>query len=590
MRLRDYQAELLASLQDGIAAGERRQIAVLPHGLGATTIAVALAAGGYPDGCRLLIAPSDIVIDRMAQRLATELPAPQRFAIERTQEAAPECRVVIASASTLVRRAELLIDRFARRLELVIVDDAAIAVAPETYAALQLIMRNSDASLIGLTGTTQRSDNVTLAAAFDHVVAARDVAWALDAGWLTPTTSLRRDIGTSDDDAVDAVREVAADRPTLVFVDRIERTERLAQRLRAVGVTAIAVSSNLAAQERDLAVAAYRAGDVAALVCTDLLAHLDLAETGAVVLATTSAAHGRYAQRVSRAMFPHPSIVDELGIAPDASARRKIIEGSPKPVALVIEPIDLHEQGISIAAIVGLPPRIDAQGQSIARVRERFTRLQAVDPGAADHAANIDDIERALTFADPFALPAFPQWASRLRWVPIADGYALTFPRRTAAYRRDGRPVFSLDRALYALRHASSRPITQRDALVQLDLRPNSTVVVDERLVIIENVLGGWDLYHEKNDSRLRCGAFASREAAVTAAESWSFANRARELRTLERDAPWRAEPRTRFQERALAAANVPVRRWPKSKGDARDLLTSLDRLRGTDMVSVERS
>lgn len=590
MRLRNYQAELLASLQDGVANGERRQIAVLPHGLGATTIAIALAAGASPRACRFLIAPSDVVIDRMAQRLAAELPSPQHFAIERAHEAAPECQIVIVSTSTLVRRAESLLERFARRLEIVVVDDAAVAVAPETYAALQLMMRKTEASLIGLTGTTQRSDNVTLAAAFDHVAGARDVAWALDAGWLTPTTSLRRDVGTNDHETVEAVREIAADRPTLVFVDRIERAERLAQRLCAANVPAVAVSSHLGAQERDLAVAAYRAGRVAALVCTDLVAHLDLAETAAVVLATTSAAHGRYAQRVSRAMLPHPSIAEELGAAPDASARRRLIEQSPKPVALVVEPVNLHEQGISIAAIVGLPPRIDAQGQSIARVRERFTQLQAVDPQAAEDAVNIDDIERALTLADPFALPAFPQWAARLRWVPIADGFALTFPRRSGAYRRDGRPIFSLEQVLYALRHAGTHPITLQDALTQLDLRSNSTVVINERLLIIENVLGGWDLYHEKNASRLRCGAFASRDSAVEAAETWAFANRARELHTLERNAPWRNEPRTRFQERALAAANVPVRRWPKSKGDARDLLTSLDHLPATDIVSVERS
>jgi hypothetical protein len=580
MRLRSYQSEIVSTLTDGLLNGERRQIVVMPHGLGATTIAAAIGRYASARTTRIIVAASDVTVDRLALHVARVLSPHHTFGIERDHEAAPECNVVIVSAATLVRRAEVLIARFRSHLEMIIVDDAAIAVAPETFAALQLIVRQTTAALIGFTASTERADGVTLASAFEHVVTSHDVAWALDEGWLAPTQSHRRPLSNDDAAVIDAYNELAAGSSTLIFVDRIERANEVAARFDRNGVTAAAITSAMGANERDAAVDAFRAGSLAVIVATDLISHLDLGEAGAVILATTSTSRPRYARRVSRVMLPHPSIAALLGDATTADERLALIARSAKPCAIVIEPDELHESGLSVSALLGMPARINPLGKSMAHVRKRFAALQALHPASTDTVGSIDDIERAIAFADPYELPASPEWPSRLRWHAIIGGFELTFPRRTAAHRLDGRVIYSLDRAVYALRKDAGASLSRQDAIARLQIRSDSIVEITERLAVLQNVLGSWDCFHYKNTWRLRCGDFSSREEAIAAAEAWAFTNRSKELRTLERNASWRGEPRKREQERALALAGVPVRRWPASRGDVSDLLGYLERKR----------
>ena len=580
MRLRSYQSETVSTVTDGLLNGDRRQIVVIPHGLGSTTIAAAISGAGRAQGTRVIVAPSDVIVDRLAQHVASFLSPQRTFGVERAQAAAPECNVVIVSAATLVRRAEALIARFGTRLEMLIVDDATIAVAPETFAAIQLIVRETKTALIGFTASAERTDGVTLASAFENVLTSHDMAWALQEGWLTPTQSHRRPISNNDSAVVDAYNDLATGKSTLIFVDRIDRADAIAARLGHSGVSAVAITSAMTPSKRDGTVAAFRAGAIAAIVTTDVISHLDLGEAGAVILATMSTARARYARRVSRVMLPHPTIASLLGDAPTVEARLALIAESPKPAAIVIEPDDLHESGLSVSSLLGMPARINPLGKSVVHVRERFAALHALDPTAALRVESINDIELAIAFVDPYEPPAPPLWPSRLRWHATINGFELIFPRRTAAHRADGRVVYSLERAIYALRRDAGATMSRQDAIDRLQLRADSMVEITERLAVLENTLGRWDLFHYRNDSKLRCGDFSSREQAIATAEAWAFANRTKELRTLERDASWRTEPRKREQERALALASVPVRRWPANRGDVSDLLGFLERKR----------
>jgi len=302
--LRPYQVRGLDEARAHYRRGVRRVLLVAPTGAGKTVMFCSMVSRHLERGGRVLL------IVHRRELLTQAVARLRREGIERVgvilagSERDREAPVQVASIGTLlamVRRGEPL-----PSASLLVLDEAHHYVA-EAWG--EIAGQYRDAYVIGVTATPERADGTPLGDLFDALVTVASVRELTDLGYLVPCKVIaprrrRRDRAWP---VVDAYREHAGDRPTVIFSRSVDAARDLATTLRSRGVAAAAIDGETPADERESILARFAAGEVRVLTnCYVLTEGWDCPRAEVCILDRGCTSVATYLQIVGRILRPSP--------------------------------------------------------------------------------------------------------------------------------------------------------------------------------------------------------------------------------------------------------------------------------------------
>lgn len=341
----------------------------------------------------------------------------------------PSCRVIVGSVQTCMRGSR---PHHEWKPTAIICDEAHHANA-KSYKNIadRYGVPEGSCFYIGCTATAKRTDRLSLyaehidgtpvilerkgqaprAATFEESVFQRlvfeyGVLDAVDDGYLVPlrghtveTDTDINDVKTVGGDfaegqlakAVDnnrrtlqgiaAWKEIAEERPTLVFCASVEHAHHAADLWRQAGYTAQAVDGETDSFTRSSIFRDFQSGRLQ-VICNMGIATegTDLPTCSAVVHLRPTKSWNLYVQMSGRASRVLPGVIDGLEAA-DAQDRRQAIASCKKPDALIIDLVDLYEKCGAICtapSILDLPVKLDLQGHSLTEAKKMLDELDEV--------------------------------------------------------------------------------------------------------------------------------------------------------------------------------------------------------------------
>src|SRR5579864_1446814 len=319
--LRPYQEEALKAIADARRRGIRRQLVVLPVASGKTILAARLPEI-TGDERMIYLAHRQELLTQTRSVLRRERPD-RACGMERADQRADlSTPNVVATVQSLAQPSRL--PRYTPELWPLMVTDEAHRGTSTSYRTIFQHFRHlrgpasaerADGLLLGLTGTSRRTDQVGLGAVFQEIVYSRTLREMTEAGYLSPlrgwTQNTQLDLGdlrthkTADGDrdydlaslsravntpernamvvAATKTFALSEQRPTLVFCVDIGHTETVAQLFRRAGVPAAAIHSKMSDNQRAQILSEFRNGALRVLVnCEMLLEGIDLPHVAAI--------------------------------------------------------------------------------------------------------------------------------------------------------------------------------------------------------------------------------------------------------------------------------------------------------------------
>lgn len=347
IKLRDYQREAVAAAHAAHAQGVRRPAEVLATGAGKSIILAEVARTsrhGAAGGKRVVVlAHREELVQQNAQKVRDVAPD-LRVGIVQAGMNQVAAHVISASVQTLAspgRRAQL------RDVGLVIVDEAHHAPARSYVDVLEHFgcmstsrgtvypggtptpCGTSAAVALGFTATMTRGDGKALGDIWQEIVYVKDTADLIASGHLVRPVGVRvrvddlqlgkvrkvagdyssKGLGDAIEDSmapkkiVEALREHAADRQTLLFAPLVHTAEVIRDALREGGFAAELVHGGTPPEERRRLLQAYRDGTVQVLCGAMVFTEgTDLPMTGCVVIARPTMNPGLFIQMVGRGL------------------------------------------------------------------------------------------------------------------------------------------------------------------------------------------------------------------------------------------------------------------------------------------------
>jgi superfamily II DNA or RNA helicase len=321
--LRPYQADVIAEVDQTIAAGKRRIIVVAPTGAGKTIIATAIIKAATGKRVLVLSHTREIIRQTSEKLFAHGI---EHGVIQAGFSAMPWAAVQVASVQTLWARAMRT-----KRMELppadvLIVDECHHAPAG-TYR--KIIAAYPAAVLIGLTATPCRGDGRGLGGIFDTIVECPQVAELIVGKYLVktrhyaPTDPDLKGVQSRAGDFVESQLADRMDQPNLVG-DIVTHWHKYGERRRTVcfavnvahsihirnefirsGEKAEHVDGSMPKAERDAVLARLASGETTVVSnCMVLTEGWDMPEVGCCILARPTKQMGLYRQMVGRVLRP----------------------------------------------------------------------------------------------------------------------------------------------------------------------------------------------------------------------------------------------------------------------------------------------
>jgi superfamily II DNA or RNA helicase len=559
--LRPYQEEALRAIADGLARGVRRQLIVLPVASGKTILAARLPeiAG---DGRMIYLAHRQELLTQTRSILRRERPD-RACGMERADQRADlSTPNVVATVQSLAQPGRL--ERYTPELWPLMVTDEAHRSVARGYRTIFQHFRHlrgpasaerADGLLLGLTGTSHRTDKVGLGAVFQEIIYNRTLREMTEAGYLAPlrgwTQNTQLDLGdlrthkTADGDrdydlaslsravntpernamVVEATRTFALSegRPTLVFCVDIRHTESLTQLFTRAGVRAAALHSKMPDDARANILSDFRDGALQVLLnCEILLEGVDLPQVAAITMARPTQSSLLFTQAVGRG----------LRLSPETG----------KTDCLIIDLVDNaphHARSlVTLPTLFGLPPQFRLAGE---RVDDAAARLdlaaQALESGLDDQA-----LARVRSVADiPRLFREFDFW--KITGIAPAEAELTPF-----LWQR-------LPGGVRILSVPKPKPIIDPEhfTLTQSDT-PRS-----ERIVIQPNALDHYEVRIVRGATEItkltEVGSLQEAFAAANKHVSHAYPDR---LGLLRRDQAWRAHPISQKQIEILRRFRIP--------------------------------
>lgn len=318
MILRPYQTRAIDDLRAAYASGKRAPCLVLPTGGGKTLIASEIIRSALGRGRRVLfLAHRRELIEQTVAKL-------ERFGVTdvRMIQAArdvgrPDAPVTVASVQTLTN----WLDRMPRA-DLAVFDEAHHVVA-KTWASIAATY--TDAHLLGLTATPERSDGRPLGDVFDALVVGSTVKelTALEhlvpcRVYAPPSTLDTAELALAP---VEAYRKHTPDQRAIIFCVTVDHAQSVAEEFNTAGIVAEVVSGNMRGRADSLA--RFRAGTTRVIVNVHVLTEgYDDPGAAVCILARKPEHAGTYLQMIGRVLRPapgktHATLIDLCGSVHD---------------------------------------------------------------------------------------------------------------------------------------------------------------------------------------------------------------------------------------------------------------------------------
>src|SRR5436190_7310242 len=203
VKLRDYQAEAIASVRDAYKRRKRRVLVSLPTGTGKTVVFAHFPTAFKMKKRLLVLAHREELLLQAEQKFRAVDPA-SKIGIERAEDrAAADSQVVIASIPTLAHSDGARLSRFnPDDFSIIVVDEAHHAVADSyrrIFKHFGLFDPETPRYLVGFTATPRRGDNQGLGEVFQEVCYARDLRQMIAEGYLCQIRGWRLDTTLSLD-------------------------------------------------------------------------------------------------------------------------------------------------------------------------------------------------------------------------------------------------------------------------------------------------------------------------------------------------------------------------------------------------------
>ena len=345
VRLRSYQQDAVDAVHGAHGQGMRRPAAVLATGAGKSIIIAEVARTsrhGVAGGKRVVIlAHREELVEQNAQKVRDVAPDLRVGIVQGQAHNQVSAHVISASIATLanpMRRAQL------RNVGLVIIDEAHHAPAASYVAALDHFgclavgdPAGRGAVALGVTATMARGDGKALGDIWQEIVYVKDTAELIAEGYLVRPVGVRvrvddlqlgkvrkvagdyssKGLGHAIEDSmapkkiVEALREHAPDRQTLLFAPLVHTAEVIRDALREGGFTAELVHGGTPKEERRRLLEAYRRGQVQVLCNAMVFTEgTDLPMTSCVVIARPTMNPSLFVQMVGRGLRLWPGKTD----------------------------------------------------------------------------------------------------------------------------------------------------------------------------------------------------------------------------------------------------------------------------------------
>lgn len=326
--LRPYQREAVDAVY-GQWHGLDRTAVVLPTGTGKTDVIAAIAVREAAAGRRVLaLAHRDELLEQITDRVRMHNPS---IPIGRVQAKTNQTRRPITVASTPT----LYTDKRRGRLappDVVLYDEVHHAPSPKSMEVLHWArVFGEGAKLCGFTATPVRGDRRGMGDVLQNVAFKRDIAWAVDAGFLVRprgkvvvadhmdlnkakvragdyTDSELGDMVEQDtDQIVRAWLEHAADRLTVAFTPNVASAHALAAEFLSYGVAAEVVIGTTPREQRQLIYKRLAVGETRVLVSVMVTTEgWDCPPVSCVLQCRPTRLPGLYTQMVGRVLRPSP--------------------------------------------------------------------------------------------------------------------------------------------------------------------------------------------------------------------------------------------------------------------------------------------
>jgi len=497
IKLRRYQEEMVAAAH---AAHERidRAAVVAATGAGKTIVIAKVgetskwgAAGGRRT---LIVAHREELVEQNAQKVRDVAPD-LRTGVVMAGRNDTQHHVISASVQTLageVRRQQI------RDVGLVIIDEAHHAAADSYLRVLQHFgCYDGRAKALGFTATMSRGDDKALGDVWQDVVYVKDTAELIAEGFLVRPVAFRvrvddldlsgvrklagdfseKGLGAAIEDSmapkkiVEAMREHAADRQTILFAPLVHTAEMIRDELREGGFTAEVVSAKTPKDQRRAILQAYRDGKIQVLCNAMIFTEgTDLPMTSCVVVARPTMSAALFIQMVGRGLRLWPGktdcvVLDVVG----ATGRHRLAApvelwgnegvelddvGPPQDVELTDEQLDDLEEQREVDHALGLDEPEYRDGKLVVEVVDLF---EGSDAGWL------------RTHAGVWFLAAPERYVAVL---PRVDGgYAVVWVHRT----RTGESDWVMERVSelsYAMAHAEGEVTDDERAALARASRP----------------------------------------------------------------------------------------------------------------------
>ena len=339
IELRRYQQDAVDAVHAAHGQGTRRPAAVLATGAGKSIIIAEVARTsrhGVAGGKRVVIlAHREELVEQNAQKVRDVAPD-LRVGVVQAGSNQVAAHVISASVQTLaspMRRAQL------RDVGLVICDEAHHGVAKSYIDVFGHFgcLHGGPAVALGVTATMARGDEKALGDIWQEIVYVKDTAELIAEGYLVRPVGVRvrvddlqlgkvrkvagdyssKGLGDAIEDSmapkkiVEAIREHAPNRQTLLFAPLVHTAEVIRDALREGGFTAELVHGGTPKEERRRLLEAYRRGQVQVLCNAMVFTEgTDLPMTSCVVIARPTMNPSLFVQMVGRGLRLWPGKTD----------------------------------------------------------------------------------------------------------------------------------------------------------------------------------------------------------------------------------------------------------------------------------------
>lgn len=348
VELRDYQDEAIDAVVRAVGReGKRRVLIVLPTGAGKTVVFGGLIHGWMASdmGRVLVLAHRDELIDQAVASLSMWAPRHLIGVVKaaRNETSSP---LVVASIQTLARphrRAQL------GRFGLIVYDECHHIASKSSREIMDDLGVFADQGpvLVGVTATPTRADGVRLDDVFEGIAYARTITEMQAGGYLVPITGRayqllggagKPQVSRMDGDyaagwservilaangpsrIVEAWRETAPGKKTLVFTPTVAVAKAVADAFVAAGVRAEWVAGEMAKQDRRGVIARFKSGETTVVAnCAVWTEGFDEPSIECVVLGKPTMSQAAYLQMLGRGLRKFPGkaecvVIDCVGV------------------------------------------------------------------------------------------------------------------------------------------------------------------------------------------------------------------------------------------------------------------------------------